>query len=249
MNHYSSSTALKLNWFNHVQNCAEAPGTGHYSLLNGDDFAFGRRPDWAAFGQNWNGLPIDSFMADGGTYRQRRYAAFRLVDGCAERLPHQAHYQDRSHNALNGGIERWFAPIALTVTEGVEFRHVLADTVQRITDREGRARDVWFVEAHQFRILADKGVPGLPTPEGVHRDGRDWVLICLIGSHNLRGGITTVSDRTGRVILEHRLAHSGERLLLDDHALQHGTSAIEPLAAGTPAWRDTLVLTFARWNP
>ena len=51
-------------------------------------------------------------MADGGRYRKRRFAVF-AADGRRgiARKPHQPHYQSRDYNSLNGGIERWFAPI------------------------------------------------------------------------------------------------------------------------------------------
>ena len=38
--------------------------------------AAGRR-DWASFAASWDDLGIDTYMADGGRYRRRRFAAFR----------------------------------------------------------------------------------------------------------------------------------------------------------------------------
>ncbi|MEJ0044812.1 MAG: 2OG-Fe dioxygenase family protein [Rhodospirillales bacterium] len=32
--------------------------------------------DWARFSDSWNDLGVDTYMADGGRYRRRRYAAF-----------------------------------------------------------------------------------------------------------------------------------------------------------------------------
>lgn len=203
---------------------------------------------WQAFCDSWNDLPADQFMADGGTYRHRRYAAFRSSEGALQRLPHQAHFQDLSHNRLNGGVERWFAPITDEVVQGAVFQHILAQTLRKISAAGDGLSRGWHVEAHQFRILARADRPGLPTPEGMHRDGRDWVLICLIGHHNLRGGETEVRDSEGRLVMSHRLAQAGEGLWLDDHAVLHGTSPVEPCDAQQPAWRDTLVLTFRQTN-
>ncbi|RJX69618.1 hypothetical protein D6858_03470 [Tsuneonella suprasediminis] len=47
-------------------------------------------------------------------------------------------------------------------------------------------------------------------------------------------------------MLEHRLTRPGEALLLDDLTVRHGTTPIECAIPGAPAWRDTLVLTFAQ---
>ena len=204
-------------------------------------------PAWEAFAQSWEGLPLDRFMGDGGLYRQRRYAAFRLDGhgGCA-RLPHRPHYQDRAYNALNGGVERWFEPILPAVADSPLFGRIVRGMAEMVDSHDPAPPPAWLVEAHQFRILATAGRPGLPTPEGMHRDGRDWVLIMLIGAANVAGGETDIRASQGRTIMRHRLTRPGEALLLDDLRLRHGTSPIEPLSAQAPAWRDTLVLTFAR---
>ena len=64
--------------------------------------------DWQGFADSWNDLGTDTYMADGGRYRRRRYAAFSAGAGGLRRKPHQPHYQSRDYNALNGGIARWF---------------------------------------------------------------------------------------------------------------------------------------------
>src|SRR3546814_4519965 len=79
----------------------------------------------------------------------------------------------------------------------------------------------------QFRIEALPGQPGLPTPEGMHHDGRDWVLILLVGGSDYAGGESRVEDPFGTCILEHRLTRPGEALLLNDRDVRHGTTPIE----------------------
>ena len=203
-------------------------------------------PAWQRFVQSWADLPADRYMGDGGTYRRRRHGAFRIEGTLCKRLPHRPHYQERAHNALNGGIERWFEPILPSVASSPAFHAALSSTAALVTAREAVPPPAWLVEAHQFRILAHEGKPGLPTPEGMHRDGRDWVLILLTGYANILGGETRVQDARGRLLLRHRLTQPGEALLLDDSRTRHGTSPIEPRDPDAPAWRDTLVLTFAR---
>src|SRR5690242_14302110 len=72
----------------------------------------GALSDWEAFARSWDDMPVDTYMADGGRYRRRRYAVFAAEPGAAiSRQPHQPHYQSRDYNALHGGIERWFEPV------------------------------------------------------------------------------------------------------------------------------------------
>ena len=71
--------------------------------------------DWGAFAASWDDLGVDTYMADGGRYRRRRFAAFRAAPTGIVRKPHQPHYQSRDYNPLNGGLERWFEPVSDTV--------------------------------------------------------------------------------------------------------------------------------------
>lgn len=208
------------------------------SWLDQDD-----KGEWAAFANSWNDLPLDDYMADGGRYRRRRYAAFHLRGGELKRLPHQPHYQDRHHNPLNGGIERWFAPIEGKVAASPCLERMIRRAAALFADAE--AAD-WQVEVHQFRIEAELDHPGLPTPEGMHADGRDRVLIAFIGGHDITGGETRIADRQGRELARLTLETPGEALLLDDRRLLHGTTPIETRSAGGRGWRDTLVVTFLR---
>ncbi|WP_067734363.1 2OG-Fe dioxygenase family protein [Novosphingobium naphthalenivorans] len=227
---------------NTTSGCLAAPGL---LLLPAGKLASSGNPGWQAFAKSWDDMPQDTWMADGGTYRRRRYAAFEVQGDRCERLSHRPHYQERDYNPLNGGVERWFAPISGDCAASPLFQALVRDTVALIERNACLTPRHWNVEAHQFRIEARPDQPGLPTPEGMHSDGRDWVLVLLMGGSGFTGGETCVEDQSGHVLLKHRLSEPGEALLLDDKAVRHGTSPVEAVQAGAPAWRDTLVLTFA----
>ena len=58
----------------------------------------------------------------------------------------------------------------------------------------------WHIEAHQFRIEARHGEHGKPTPEGMHRDGVDYVLVLLVDRRNIASGTTTIHDLDKRTL-------------------------------------------------
>ncbi|MCJ2185724.1 2OG-Fe dioxygenase family protein [Novosphingobium beihaiensis] len=222
--------------------CLAAPGP---LLLSPGKLAGPGTPGWQAFVRGWEDMPQDTWMADGGTYRRRRYGAFQVEGDQFERLPHRPHYQERDYNPLNGGVERWFAPMAEDWAASPLFRDLVLQTAALIEQAASIAPRRWMVEAHQFRIEAQPDQPGLPTPEGIHCDGRDWVLILLAGGAGFTGAETCVEGSAGQTLLTHRLSDPGEALLLNDRAVRHGTSPVQAAHPGAPAWRDTLVLTFA----
>ena len=137
---------------------------------------------WAHFVKSWDDLPQDQFMADGGKYRYRRHANYTISAGgelaCND---HRPHFQSDEFNRLNGGIERWFAPMTSAIADGAVMRSFIS--VAGSTFGLDRA-NCWLIEAHQFRIIATSAA-GKPTPEGLHRDGVDFVLISLIGRDNI----------------------------------------------------------------
>ncbi|SEQ31448.1 hypothetical protein SAMN04488038_105218 [Solimonas aquatica] len=207
--------------------------------------AQGSLADWPAFAQSWEAMPLDTYMADRGRYRRRRHGVFRAqADGSIQRLPAQPHYQSVDYNPLNGGIERWFAPMGENLEQGT-LGCVLRLALSGFGSLRPAARS-WFVEAHQFRIEAQAGTPGLPTPEGVHRDGVDYVLVLLIRRHNIESGVTSIHAPDGRSLGSFTLREPGDCCLIDDARVFHGVTAVHAQQPGEPAFRDVLVLTFKR---
>ena len=191
-------------------------------------------PDWAAFAASWRHLGPDLYMADGGRYRRRRHATFACRDGVFTRQPHQPHWQSRDYNPLNGDVQRWFDPI--------DAQTILAFCADSF-DPAGSGN--WHVELHQFRIEASPDEQGRPTPEGMHRDGVDRVLVMLVERCNVREGVTRIGAPDGRALGEFTLTDPGDTMLIDDHRILHGVTEIHPLDPARPAWRDALVVTFA----
>jgi hypothetical protein len=233
---------------------AEAVAERGFAFVHGDLMRplleqHGALSDWAAFSASWAELELDGYMADGGRYRRRRHAVFTVTAaGAIQREAHQPHYQDREYNALNGGVARWFEPITAVVGEGPSLRTILAfcgDLFGRLSP----STRSWRVEAHQFRIEAQPGASGLPTPEGVHRDGVDYVLVLLIARTNIVSGTTTIHDANRRCLGEFTLTAPFDAALVHDARVFHGVTAVEPLDPSVPAYRDVLVVTFRAEPP
>ena len=87
---------------------------------------FGTLADWPQFAESWNDLEVDTYMADGGRYRRRRFAVYGAgKQGAIVRGAHQPHYQTLDYNTLNGGIERWFKPVTEEIGDGASMRTIL----------------------------------------------------------------------------------------------------------------------------
>ena len=204
--------------------------------------------DWNTFAASWNDLGVDAYMADSGRYRRRRFGAFAVSAHGIVRKPHQPHYQSRDYNTLNGGIERWFQPLLDSIADHVTLRSIFEvcfTTFQALTPLASRPAS-WHVECHQFRIEARVGEHGKPTPEGLHRDGVDWVLVMLVARENIAEGITSIHDTAQRVLGRFTLTAPLDSAFVDDSRVYHGVTPVMPIDPARPAFRDVLVVTFRR---
>ena len=204
--------------------------------------------DWNTFASGWNDLGVDTYMADGGRYRRRRFSAFSVSTDAIVRKPHQPHYQSRDYNALNGGIERWFLPITDEVANSETLQSILRlcfSIFDGLTPPQSRPGS-WHTECHQFRIEARAGEHGQPTPEGLHRDGVDWVLVMLVKRENIAEGVTSIHDSEQRLIGRFTLTHPLDSAFVDDSRVYHGVTPVVPMDPARPAHRDVFVATFRR---
>ena len=206
----------------------------------------GALSDWAAFSESWNDLPWDEYLAQYGRYRRRRHAVFyangERIEPASKPEPH---FQSVAYNTLQGGIERWFEPIRPEISCGKTLASTLRVCHQLFSSL---APDVarWRIEVHQFRIEARADLAGQPTPEGMHRDGVDYVLVLLVARRNIAKGTTTIHALDHRELGCFTLAEPLDAALVDDARVFHGVTPVEPVDPALPAYRDVLVVTFKR---
>jgi hypothetical protein len=203
----------------------------------------GTLDDWSDFAASWNDLAIDTYMADQGRYRRRRHGVYAASAEGIRREADRPHYQALAYNPLHGGIARHFEPIAAQWDRGRSLPTVL----RYCHDLFGALAPhvvAWNVEVHQFRIEARAGEHGLPTPEGVHRDGVDYVLVLLVQRTNIASGTTTIHRPDGELLGRFTLTAPFDAALVDDARVCHGVTPVEAVNPDAPAFRDVLVVTF-----
>jgi hypothetical protein len=229
-----------------AQGYAFVPGERMAALLSCD-----ARREWPAFAQSWDRLVLDAYMADGGRYRKRRHATFAIMDGAVTRNAHRPHFQSRTYNSLNGGIQRWFEPVETQAAENaaavdlLDFCQILFSRLEGPSPRAAR-----HIEMHQFRIEPEPaGAGGQPTPEGVHRDGVEWVCVLLIDRVNLERGVTTIHGMDGTTLGAFTLQHPFDAVFLDDRRVAHGVTPVVRIEPDKPAYRDVLVVTLDAPRP
>lgn len=88
--------------------------------------------------------------------------------------------------------------------------------------------DTWHTEIHQFRIEAQGDSPGQPTPEGLHRDGVDWVMVVMIRRENVMSGETAIHDLQRTLVGSFMLDQPLDTAVVNDNRVYHGVTAVRP---------------------
>ena len=199
--------------------------------------------DWSRFALNWEDLTLDTHMADGGRYRYRRYGQYDL-DVATETLtplPHAPYRQESDVNPLNGGVDREFDPPTERFTADPLLRSLLTALGRIFTAVDGTVS--WNIRLHPYRVIGGAEA-GLPAPEGRHRDGVTFITSLLIKRTNVSGGESSVYTEDGGRLLRATLTEPGDLLLGDDRRTLHDVSPVLPTDAGSPAYRDVLVIAY-----
>lgn len=223
----------------------ELAGQG-YSLLRAGQIAIsdGLRESWLSLSIDYADLPADEYLPAGGKYRFRRYGRFRFkpASGGLQPLPHVDFFQSADINRVTGGYIRKFAPFLDSTFANAFLRELIRFDFDQFPVQPAQRQAVWEVQAHLVRVVASAQERGHPTPEGMHRDGAQYVAVHLAELVNAHGGDVSLYDDEQRPLASFRLDEILDCYLFHDARLWHQASAISPVNAAHQALRS--ILTF-----
>lgn len=190
---------------------------------------------------SYDNCPADPYM--GNLTRYKRFDQYRLswTDGEGwgfELLPHRDYTTFTDFNPVAGGIRRTYEAIEVDFTPLIR---VGAEAFGLDPSED------WQINVHQNRTKATPEKPGQLTPEGVHHDGHEYVMISVFVRDNVEGGLTRLwLDGAEKPFWDGTL-EPGQAVLLDDRAIAHDVTDVLP-KDGKPGHRDILIVAFSRWK-
>ena len=202
---------------------------------------------WDNLRQDYRSLPRDDYLPDNGLYRYRRYDSFSFYPetGDLTLLAHQDYFQSKDINTVTGGIVRKFAPLTDETTQN-PFLHELIrfDFANFPIDDSQMVSGEWKVDVHQIFVVANVGAEGHPTPEGVHRDGAEFVTVHIAQLDNTLGGEVSIYDDDKAHLASFTLQNILDSYLFNDAILWHGVKPIHSHDGLQPAQRGILTFDF-----
>ena len=127
------------------------------------------------------------------------------------KLPHKLFYQTEKYEG-RPDIFRQFDELDASLIRQPAFTQMI-DAFVRLT---GIHMLNTPVEVHQIRIVSQEGIPGNPSPEGIHRDGCHYLGIFVIDRHGIDDGANSIHlDKESPPIFQAEL-EPGQMLLCND---------------------------------
>lgn len=191
--------------------------------------------DLNGFRQFFTNLPTDPYIK--GNYRFRRLSRFVVSGNELIKLPHGYLFQSKQYNSLVGDVKREFAELDNALIELNNFRKLVlafSDSCKLHPEAE--------IGVHQIRTTCSPNNYGSPAPEGIHRDGTDFIGIFSVNRKAIQGGETHLYMGKKEKPVFSKILNPGELLLVNDHEFLHFTTPIEPTSS-EQGIRDVFVLT------
>ncbi|MGE5827052.1 MAG: 2OG-Fe dioxygenase family protein [Micromonosporaceae bacterium] len=190
---------------------------------------------------SYENCPLDEYM--GNLTRYKRFSQYRLSwtaddDWHFELLPHRDYTAFKKFNPVGGGMRRTYEPIQVDFTPFIR-AGVYGLGLDNSED--------WQINVHQNRSIANLEKNGVLTPEGVHHDGHEFVMIAILRRNSVAGGETRLWNPGASEPFWHGILPPGKAVLLDDRAIAHDVTDIEP-ENGKAGHRDILITAFSRWK-
>lgn len=192
--------------------------------------------------ESYDSCPVDEYMGNGT--RHKRFGQYRLHPADSgdsweyERLAHRDYTAFKKFNPVGGGIRRIYEPVEVDFTPLISLA-VAGFDLDRSED--------WQLNVHQNRSCAQADTRAPLTPEGVHQDGHEFVMIAVLRKVNVAGAQTRLWTPGEDTPFWTGTLAERQAVLLDDRAVAHDVTDVET-ANGEPAHRDIVIVAFSRWR-
>lgn len=189
----------------------------------------------------WDRLPLDPYLR-GGQYRRRRHGSFVCRAGNFEAYPSGGYFQSAGVNNFAGGVRRKFASLEPQDANNPFLLSLLYHNVWLFEQVLRRGPSHWNLDVHFVRVTGKPGEVGLPSPEGPHRDGFDYIALHHVRRKNISGGVTTIYNTHGELVKQLEMREPLDTLYAQDDRILHDVSPIRGI--DSPGCRDMILTSY-----
>lgn len=181
---------------------------------------------------SFNHLEIDNY------YNNKRYRAFSMIDIKDFLVVGESYFlQSKAYNDYLGDELRIYKNIDDSVINDVSFRSIITKFINTISG----PKEYRYLYVHQIRVDCEDYEIN-PVPEGIHRDGYEYICITCVNKVNIDGPITEIYDSFKNLINE-TVMEPGDNIILNDNKYFHNVKPLKKITQHEKAYRDIFVLT------
>jgi hypothetical protein len=181
------------------------------------------------FKHSYNNLPID-IETNGYPIRLRRFAKYHLV---VDNYKYDIYYNkcNKFKQDVEDSRKNW------RNFESIEYKYInselIIDLIGQISllsiiNSKKKVNSI-DISVHQVRQMCYPNITAHNSPEGIHRDGADYIVSALIINRtNINGGMSIIYDENKNKIHE-SILKEGEGIFQEDKKLWHYVEKIESI--------------------
>jgi hypothetical protein len=196
------------------------------------------------FKSYWHNLRQDRYVNNNIAARKRRIGKFKYAKEKLKFIEGDNSFlQAKSINSLNGGNVRYFAETEKNFCSHILLEKIIEYVLKIIPVSNYNSVNI---NTHLFRVeCSSQEKISFPTPEGIHRDGHDFISQHLISRNNIFGGISGIYHlKYDRPVIHKQLYESFDTIILNDRVFRHDVSPIFPQQDKQLAYRDMLIIDY-----
>ena len=185
-------------------------------------------------------------------YENKRTRAYSLLDieniDDIKIIGDLQFYQSSNYNNVNGDILRIYKNIDETILEDDCFKYfvnIFLTTINKELTKNYINDKIKYIQVHQIRVYTENKDEVNLVPEGIHKDGYNFIAMCCITRKNISGAISHIYDESKNIVHSVQL-QEGEMIVLNDDKMFHSVSPIklnETNETNILGYRDVFVFT------
>ena len=222
-----------------------------YACFKGSDLSVPHRlqRELSLLRQGYDALPSDQYCESGNRYR--RHSRFVLLPwlNLLEPRPISEYIQDRELNPTDGGMIRTFERLSKAMEANAFLREMILFNFFNTTFEKAIWSTPVDVGVHMIRYVARPGLPGISSPNRLHKDGEPFTFIHMIERHGITGGESLVTDNDKRPLVRMTLSDCLDTVTVSDKDVYHQVEPIEVVPGESEGYRDVLLIDFTPMHP
>ena len=180
---------------------------------------------------SFNNLELDKY------YDNERYRAFSMIDLNNFSIVGESYFlQSKDYNNYLGDQLRIYENIDLCVVNDKSFQSLVLYFINKINT----SKEYKYLYVHQIRVICEDTNTN-PVPEGIHRDGYEYICISCVNKENIDGPVTQIYDNNK--LIKEFVLEEDENIILNDRKYLHNVCSLKKLNNNENAYRDIFVFT------